>query len=60
MPSAERKPVTFSARPEEIITLDAENIKNFMPAHKNVRLEDYLDYPIFALASDRVGVGRCL
>jgi hypothetical protein len=57
MPSAERKPVTFSARPEEIVTLDSENIKNFMPAHKNVRLEDYLDYPIFCLPSDRMGVG---
>ena len=58
MPSADRKPVTFSARPEEIVTLDSENIKNFMPAHKNVRLEDYLDYPIFCLPSDRMGVGR--
>jgi hypothetical protein len=57
MPSAERKPVTFSARPEEMVTLDSENIKNFMPAHKNVRLEDYLDYPIFCLPSDRMGVG---
>ena len=28
-----------------------------MPAHKNVRLEDYLDYPIFCLPSDRMGVG---
>ena len=24
MPSADRKPVTFSARPEEIVTLDSE------------------------------------
>lgn len=60
MPSAERKPVTFSARPEEIVTLDSENLRNFMPAHKNVRLEDYLDYPIFCLPSDRMGVGTML
>ena len=57
MPSAERKPVTFSARPEEIVTLDSENLRNFMPAHKNVRIEDYADTRMMSLASDKAGVG---
>ena len=46
------------AREGDVVRLDGDSLRLFMPASDKVRLEDYADRKMFALASDRLGIGR--
>ena len=46
------------AKEGDVVRLDEESLRLFMPATDKVRLEDYADRKMFALASDRLGIGR--
>lgn len=61
MPAATPEGVSpNTAREGDVVRLNEESLRLFMPANDKVRLEDYADRKMFALASDRLGIGRML
>ena len=61
MPAATPESVSpNTVREGDVVRLNEESLRLFMPANDKVRLEDYADRKMFALASDRLGIGRML
>jgi hypothetical protein len=61
MPAAKPESVSpNTVREGDVVRLNEESLRLFMPASDKVRLEDYADRKMFALASDRLGIGRML
>ena len=49
---------TVKAKGDEVVRLDPETLRLFMPASEKVNLQDYADRPMITLTSDRLGVGE--